>query len=97
VAVISEAKGLGEAEALLPKHRHLPHIDLVGHYQFITFRTFDSVDDFVKKLSSSAQSNTKNNWPLMRILINHQRALISLARCVGFFIGFSKIQRRCFV
>ncbi|MFA5455189.1 MAG: transposase [Sulfurimonas sp.] len=34
----------------LPKrHSHLPHIDLEGYYQFVTFRTFDSVDEFVRK------------------------------------------------
>lgn len=31
------------------KYTHLPHIDLEGYYQFITFRTYDSVDDFIKR------------------------------------------------
>jgi putative transposase len=56
-------KNKGEAEASLPiysmiktrtpKYNHLPHIDLQGHYQFITFRTFDSVDEFIRKLDNS--------------------------------------------
>ncbi|HHO42255.1 MAG TPA: hypothetical protein ENN12_02740 [Epsilonproteobacteria bacterium] len=29
--------------------RHLPHIDLAGYYQFVTFRTHDSVDEFIRK------------------------------------------------
>ena len=33
-------------------HKHLRHIDLKYHYQFVTFRTFDSVDSYIKKLSS---------------------------------------------
>jgi REP element-mobilizing transposase RayT len=33
------------------KFSNLPHIDTIGHYQFITFRTHDSIDDFLKKLS----------------------------------------------
>ncbi len=33
------------------KKRNLPHIDLVGYYQFVTFRTHDSIDDFLKRLS----------------------------------------------
>lgn len=41
-----------------PKCSHLPHIDLVGHYQFVTFRTYDSVDEFVRKWDlSPAMSN----------------------------------------
>ncbi len=32
------------------KHHHLPHIDLLNHYQFVTFRTKDSTDDFLFKL-----------------------------------------------
>jgi len=47
------------AEAPLPKrHSHLPHIDLEGYYQFVTFRTFDSVDEFIRKCCfSPAMSN----------------------------------------
>ena len=48
----------GEAKASLPyKFRHLHHIDLVDHYQFITFRTHDSVDAFVKKLALQNKTN----------------------------------------
>lgn len=40
------------------KYTHLPHIDLKGYYQFVTFRTFDSVDEFVRKWDfSPAMSN----------------------------------------
>ncbi|MCF6318515.1 MAG: transposase [Proteobacteria bacterium] len=35
------------------KHKHLYHIDLDNHYQFITFRTFDSIDDYLRKLYAS--------------------------------------------
>ena len=33
------------------KKRNLPHIDLVGYYQFVTFRTHDSIDDFLKRIA----------------------------------------------
>jgi len=33
-------------------YRHLPHIDIAGHYQFITFRTNDSADTFLKKIAA---------------------------------------------
>lgn len=31
------------------KFNNLPHVDMIGYYQFVTFRTFDSIDDFFKK------------------------------------------------
>ncbi|MDO8453239.1 MAG: transposase [Sulfurimonas sp.] len=47
-----------EIKVLPPKkNTHLPHIDLEGYYQFVTFRTFDSVDEFVKKLGLDNKSN----------------------------------------
>ena len=39
------------------KYTHLPHVNIDGYYQFITFRTFDSVDEYVKKISSTNQPN----------------------------------------
>jgi REP element-mobilizing transposase RayT len=31
-------------------HQNLPHISLDDHYQFVTFRTKDSIDDFLKSM-----------------------------------------------
>ena len=33
------------------KYNHLTHIDIADYYQFITFRTRDSTDSFLKKLN----------------------------------------------
>ena len=53
-----------EIKALPPKqYSHLPHIDLVGHYQFITFRTYDSIDEFLRK------------WDFSPALSNQQKQL----------------------
>jgi len=30
------------------KHTHLPHLDIHGYYQFITFRTVDSTDTVIR-------------------------------------------------
>lgn len=38
--------------------RNLPHWDLIGHYQFVTFRTNDSVDDFLLKISNDEKCNS---------------------------------------
>ncbi|MGE4419176.1 MAG: transposase [Sulfurimonas sp.] len=34
----------------MQKHIKLPHIDAFGHYQFVTFRTDESVDEYVSKI-----------------------------------------------
>ena len=39
------------------KHRHLSHIDIKDHYQFITFRTQDSVDPYLIKLAGQNLPN----------------------------------------
>ena len=39
------------------KHHHLPHIDLLNHYQFVTFRTKGSTDDFLLKLYAQNKPN----------------------------------------
>jgi len=36
----------------MKKYIKLPHIDALGYYQFVTFRTNDSVDGYVNKLLS---------------------------------------------
>ena len=42
------------------EHKHLHHIDSPNHYQFVTFRTYDSVDLYLKKiLSNSLPQNKK--------------------------------------
>ncbi len=44
-------KGILSDKVASPK-RNLPHADLIGYYQFLTFRTHDSIDDFLTRLSS---------------------------------------------
>jgi len=34
------------------KFNNLPHIDMMGYYQFVTFRTHDSIDEFLKKIQN---------------------------------------------
>jgi putative transposase len=51
---------VGEVKTSLPKkHSHLPHIDLEGYYQFVTFRTFESVDEYVRKWDFSPVISNK--------------------------------------
>ena len=44
--------------------RFLPHIDMVGYYQFVTFRTHDSLDDFIKKIRSEEISSRKQEYKI---------------------------------
>lgn len=41
------------------EHTHLHHIDLSNHYQFITFRTHDSIDSYLDKILSKPISERK--------------------------------------
>ena len=41
------------------KHKHLPHIDDLEYFQFITFRTNDSIDDYLDKLAKQNKSNAE--------------------------------------
>ena len=78
------------AEASLPRHRHLPHIDLVGYYQFITFRTFDSVDEFVKKLSASTLSNAKKQLAVDAYLDESSKGAYLSDEVLDFLSDFLK-------
>lgn len=45
------------------KHkRRLPHIDLREHYQFVTFRTYDSIDDFIRRIRETEPTDTKKEF-----------------------------------
>jgi len=54
------------------KHSHLPHIDIKGYSQFITFRTYDSVDDFVKKLTATDKPNKQKQQEIDEYLDSSQ-------------------------
>jgi len=46
----------------------LPHIDMIGYYQFVTFRTFDSLDNFVFKIREQKISNSKKEFEIDKYL-----------------------------
>jgi len=51
-------KSIGKRRNILikVKHSNLPHIDILDHYQFVTFRTKDSIDGYIQKLYGSDDS-----------------------------------------
>jgi REP element-mobilizing transposase RayT len=44
--------------------KRLPHIDYEKQFQFITFRTYDSIDDFVIRLQSQEMDNSRRQYEL---------------------------------
>lgn len=42
----------------MQKHTKLPHIDALGHYQFVTFKTNESVDEYVLKILNEQHLNS---------------------------------------
>lgn len=50
------------------KHKHLPHIDDLDNIQFITFRTNDSLDDYLDKLTKQNNSNTQKQLQIDKYL-----------------------------
>lgn len=64
-----------EAKASFPKNQkynHLPHIDIKGYYQFLTFRTYDSVDEYLKRVFKSDLENSKKQYKIDNYLDNSQ-------------------------
>jgi len=46
------------------KHAHLAHLDLSGHYQFISFRTAHSTDEFLLALEAQNKSNRERQMAM---------------------------------
>jgi len=53
--------------------RNLPHADLIGYYQFLTFRTHDSIDDFLTRLSSENISTSLKQYKADKYLDNSSK------------------------
>ena len=55
------------------QYSHLPHIHLPNHYQFITFRTHDSVDSYVKKLQLQYKETRQKQYAIDQYLDHSPR------------------------
>jgi len=56
-------------------NKNLPHISKYGYYQFITFRTHDSVDDYLKKILNTTMQNNKKQYAIDRYLDSSQNGV----------------------
>jgi len=52
------------------KYSKLPHISLLEYYQFVTFRTHDSVDDFIKRTRDEDIPNNQKEYKIDNYLDN---------------------------
>ena len=52
--------------------RKLPHIQCEGMLNFITFRTYDSIDEYIKRLSLSDINNKQKQYQIDQYLDNSQ-------------------------
>ena len=51
-------------------NKNLPHISKYGYYQFVTFRTYDSMDAYLQKIVDSNIENSKKQYILDNYLDN---------------------------
>ena len=52
----------------MKKYSKLPHIDIKNGYQFITFRTYDSVDSYILKLQNLSSRDSIKQYNIDRYL-----------------------------
>ncbi len=85
-----ETPSKGEAKASLPKniHSHLPHIDVEGYYQFITFRTYDSVDEYLKRVFDSDLENSKKQYKIDDYLDSSQNGAYLNGKVLQYLYEF---------
>jgi len=50
------------------KRKVLPHINLLGYYQFVTFRTQDSLDDYITRVRKEKIDSKKQEYLIVRQL-----------------------------
>lgn len=74
------------------QHRHLPHLDVKSHYQFITFRTQDSIDAYLKKLAKKKMLNRKQQLAIDEYLDRSKNGAYLNGGILVFFSRFVKMK-----
>ena len=70
------------------KHEHLPHIDIEGFYQFVTFRTHDSTDSYLKKLSLQNKANSEIQLDIDQYLDSSQKGAYLTGEALAYLRDF---------
>jgi REP element-mobilizing transposase RayT len=72
------------------KRKFLPHIDMIEHYQFVTFRTFDSIDEFVKKIRNSNTINKLKEYNIDKYIDNSKKGYYLNGEVLEYLKSFLK-------
>ena len=76
------------------KYKHLTHINLIGHYQFITFRTKESLDSYLKKLYRSNELEKTKQYKMDKYLDQSYNGAILYGEVIGkirdYYLGYDK-------
>ena len=62
--------GAETSVSLKEKRTFLPHIDMIGYYQFVTFRTHDSLDDFITKIRNENINSREQEYKIDQYIDN---------------------------
>ncbi len=79
-------------EVVYPKYSNLPHIDLIGYYQFVTFRTSDSIDEFLKRIREEEIPNNIKEYKIDTYLDNSQKGCYLNNQILEFLYEYFKQQ-----
>jgi REP element-mobilizing transposase RayT len=75
--------GSGDLSPTKKVYSNLPHIDIEGSYQFITFRTKESVDDYVNKLYGSLKTEKIKQYAIDNYLDRSQNGAFLYGKVVA--------------
>ena len=70
------------------KYIHLPHIDLKGYYQFITFRTKESLDSYLKELYRSEEEAKIKQYKMDKYLDNSSNGRLLYGEMIEKIIDY---------
>jgi len=76
------------------QYLHLPRIDSIGHYQFITFRTKESLDSYLKQLYSSNDVEKIKQYKMDKYLDSSKNGALLYGEVVEkiryYYLGYDK-------
>jgi len=76
------------------EYKHPSHINLIGHYQFITFRTRESLDSYLKKLYNSNEIEKIKQYKMDRYLDQSLNGALLYGDIIGkirdYYLGYDK-------
>ncbi|MFT7879363.1 MAG: transposase [Sulfurimonas sp.] len=77
------ASGSGDFSPTQKIHSNLPHVDMEESYQFITFRTKESVDNYVKKLHEGSTVEKVKQYAIDNYLDRSQNGAFLYGKVVA--------------